>query len=137
MGPTFFLKEDLQQRLASPIRACMPPMQQNTNAAATIVTQDFLPMFAAGNNGSLSDTLPGSSRSGEHAVTSPGTAKNCMTVGATDSVASSAARGLYGGVITYDMTVAADDGTNGTSGSSGELSFKVGAVGLRTFNWVA
>lgn len=101
---------------------------------ASVATQDFLPMFAAGNDGGLSDVALGGDRlSGERTVTSPGTCKNCMTVGATDGVASSAAPGRYGGFVTYDMTVVADSGSGGTSDSGGELSFKVCAVGRRAF----
>lgn len=67
--------------------------------------QDFLPMFAAGNDGSFSDWQAGGERaSGEQTITSPATAKNCISVGATDSTVSSAPtdRSSY---IVYDMTV--------------------------------
>ena len=43
--------------------------------------QDFIPVFAAGNEGSVS-----ASSNGTASVTSPATAKNCITAGATESV---------------------------------------------------
>lgn len=81
--------------------------------------QDFLPMFAAGNDGEYSDMRSGGERfSGERTVTSPGTCKNCITVGATDSVFSSAVQGLTE-FTTFDMRVRSAAGAPGS-----ELQFR-------------
>ncbi len=58
-------------------------------------------MFAAGNDGNTRSV--GGRISGERTVTSPGTAKNTITVGATDSLYSSAAPDMTKYAV-YDMT---------------------------------
>lgn len=61
--------------------------------------QDFLPVFAAGNEGLSGNASSG----GAQTVTSPATAKNCITVGAT--LGSSQALGATtGGYVTHQAT---------------------------------
>ena len=103
-------------------RACMAAaaMQLRYLCAQTWApAQDFLPVFAAGNEG-----LSGNASAlGARTVTSPATAKNCVTVGAT--LGSGQALGPADGSVT---THAAAASVASGQGQQALRSFQVGVV---------
>eukprot|EP00887_Chlorella_sp_A99_P001740 scaffold19.g1740.t1 len=69
--------------------------------------KDFLPVFAAGNDGQ-GYTLSGASRDGATTVTSPANSKNCLSVGATQTSGESMTTGFVQYTV-FDATATVGD----------------------------
>ena len=80
------------------------------------MVQDFLSVFAAGNEGLSGNASAG----GAHTVTSPATAKNCITVGATLGAGQAAASSPQ--YVTHQAVVA----QLGANNAAATQTFQVG-----------